>query len=123
MSIAENLIRLRKAAGLSQTQLAEKSHTSQQLISQIEGGINNTTKHLPALAKALDCKVSDIDESYVEDDTLSDEERDLVKVFRQVPEEQRVFLEGAVRLARQSLPASTPEEPPVRPHSKSAGSR
>lgn len=65
MTIASNLKRLRKAAGLSQTGLADLSGVSQQLISQIESGANVTTKYLPALATALQCKVTEIDENYV----------------------------------------------------------
>lgn len=71
MSIAQNVKRLRRQAGLSQVQLAAASGISQQLISQIEAGRNNTTKHLPALAKALGCKLTDIDPSLM--DVVSDD--------------------------------------------------
>lgn len=64
MTIASNLQRLRKAAKLSQTTLAKLSGVSQQLISQIETGENNSTKELPALAKALGVSVAEIDENY-----------------------------------------------------------
>lgn len=64
MTIGANLQRLRKAAKLSQTQLAKLSGVSQQLISQIETDVNNSTKELPALANALGVPVSEIDESY-----------------------------------------------------------
>jgi phage repressor protein C with HTH and peptisase S24 domain len=63
-SIAENLTATRKAAGMSQVDLATASGVSQQLISQIERGSNLSTKHLPALARALGCAVSDLDEAY-----------------------------------------------------------
>tara|TARA_R110002012_G_C11673164_1_gene613281 strand:+ start:455 stop:1045 length:591 start_codon:yes stop_codon:yes gene_type:complete len=66
MGIADNLKRLREAAGLSQLRLAKKSGVSQQLISQIENGKNTSTKALPALAAAIGCKVYDIDPSYAE---------------------------------------------------------
>lgn len=66
MRISDRLTSLRREAGLSQGQLAEKSGVSQQLISQIERGLNLSTKHLPALAKALGCGVSDLDPSYGE---------------------------------------------------------
>jgi transcriptional regulator with XRE-family HTH domain len=64
MGIAENLKRLRKEKGLSQPRLAEKSGVSQQLISQIESGRNETTNKLPSLARALGVRVADIDPAY-----------------------------------------------------------
>jgi transcriptional regulator with XRE-family HTH domain len=64
MGIAENLVRLRTAANLSQTALAKKAKVSQQLISQLERGENTTTKNLPAIAGALGVPVSSIDPSY-----------------------------------------------------------
>lgn len=64
MTIAKNLTKLRSAAGLSQAQLASVSGVSQQLISQIERGINASTKHLPKLANALGVGVGAIDPEY-----------------------------------------------------------
>lgn len=61
MTIANNLKQFRKEAGLSQKQLAQDSGVSQQLISQIEGGDNNSTKHLAALARVLGKKLTDFD--------------------------------------------------------------
>ena len=63
-TIAENVTCRRKDAGLSQTELADVSGVSQQLISQIERGVNLSTKYLPALARALRCSVSDLDEDF-----------------------------------------------------------
>lgn len=63
-TIAENLTGRRTDAGISQAELAHASRVSQQLISQIERGVNLSTKHLPALARALRCSVSDLDESF-----------------------------------------------------------
>lgn len=70
MTIADNLRRLRTAAGLSQAGLAAKSGVSQQLISQIERGVNLSTKALPALAVAIGCGVADIDPTYDVDASL-----------------------------------------------------
>jgi phage repressor protein C with HTH and peptisase S24 domain len=64
MSIAENLKRIREAAGLSQPQLAAKATVSQQLISQIERGVNDTTRKLPQIARALGVRVEEIDPDY-----------------------------------------------------------
>jgi transcriptional regulator with XRE-family HTH domain len=65
MTIAENLRRLRQEARLSQTALAKKAGVTQQLISQLEGGENDTTRALPNLAEALGVTVDKIDPNYV----------------------------------------------------------
>lgn len=65
--LGENLRRIRQSARMSQAQLAAKSGLSQQLISQIERGVNLSTTELPALANALGCAVFDLDESYLPD--------------------------------------------------------
>lgn len=49
---------------MSQMQLAKAARVSQQLISQLERGDNVTTRKIPAIAKALQVAVSDIDEGY-----------------------------------------------------------
>lgn len=64
MAIAENLKRIRKKLGLSQPRLAALSGVSQQLISQIENGKNDTTKALPSLARALGVPVQELDPTY-----------------------------------------------------------
>lgn len=66
MGIAENLLKLRKAARLSQTELAKEAGVSQQLISQLENGVNVATTKLPDIARALGSNVSAIDPNYVE---------------------------------------------------------
>lgn len=64
-SIGINLKRLRAAAKLSQAALAKAAGVSQQLISQIENGVNESTTELPALARALKVGVDEIDPDYV----------------------------------------------------------
>lgn len=64
MTIAERLATLRRERGLSQGQLAKLAGVSQQLISQIEQGLNSSTKNLPQIAAALRCNVADIDDAY-----------------------------------------------------------
>lgn len=97
MTIAENVKRLRKEAGLSQGQLAEVSGVSQQLISQIEGGKNNTTKHLSALAKALGCKLADIDPQLT--DVISDDP--FPDRYLRLPEQDRLVVQSLIeRLER-----------------------
>lgn len=67
MSIADNLKSLRSAKGWSQARLAKEAGVSQQLVSQLERGLYNSTKALPDLARALACSVHDIDEHYAPD--------------------------------------------------------
>lgn len=64
MSIAENLKRIREMRGLSQPALAAKADVSQQLLSQIENGINTTTKKLPSIARALGVPMSELDPNF-----------------------------------------------------------
>ena len=66
MGIGSNLKRLRAAKGWSQAQLAQASGVSQQLISQIERDVNQSTKELPALAIALGVRPPDIDPAFRE---------------------------------------------------------
>jgi len=66
MGIAENLKRLRKAAGLSQSSLAKAAGVSQKLISQIEKGDNVATTRLPEIARVLERQVSDLDANYLD---------------------------------------------------------
>lgn len=57
---------LRKAAGLSQAELAERSGMKQQHISAYEKGINGirnmSYEKAKAIAKALNCKMEDLDD-------------------------------------------------------------
>jgi len=64
MSLADNLKRLRAASGLSQVALAKAAKVSQQLVSRLESGIDQTTKKLPLLAAALGVDVTDLDPTY-----------------------------------------------------------
>lgn len=62
MSLSENVKKYRSEKRLSQAELAQKAGLSQQLISQIERGVNRsmTTDNLVALARALGCQVTDL---------------------------------------------------------------
>lgn len=65
--LGDNIKRMRQQQRLSQVQLAAKAGVSQQLISQLERGVNTSTTELPAIASALECAVFDLDESYLPD--------------------------------------------------------
>ena len=65
INVSEQLIRLRKQKGYTQTQLAEKCGVSKNTISSIEN--NNFLPSLTlviALCLALDCKFNDLVETY-----------------------------------------------------------
>lgn len=64
MGIGSTVKALRAGKKWSQAQLASASGVSQQLISQIERDINESTKELPALANALGVKPSDLDPAF-----------------------------------------------------------
>ena len=99
-SIGENLRRLRKAAGLSQPQLAELTGVSQQLISQIETGKNATTKELAAFATALGVSIYEIDESYTPDLlNVPDVTKELAEVFRRVMSASEEVQKRVIRFA------------------------
>jgi transcriptional regulator with XRE-family HTH domain len=67
MPIPDRLKRLRAERGLSQAGLARKAGVAQQLISQLESGMNGSTKRLPEIARALGVRPHDIDENYSAD--------------------------------------------------------
>ena len=53
MNMSARLATERRAAGLSQSQLADKSGISQQMISKLERGVSESTREIIALAAAL----------------------------------------------------------------------
>ena len=61
MSFAENLIRARKLAHLSQQQLAQRSNVSQQAISKLESGKSSPSEYtIKQLAAALRMPAADL---------------------------------------------------------------
>ncbi len=68
-TVGENLKRIRALKKMSQASLASAAGVSQQLISQLEMGKNESTKELPAIAFALGVGVHEIDEAYTPDVT------------------------------------------------------
>jgi transcriptional regulator with XRE-family HTH domain len=121
MGIAENLKRLRAAADLSQAGLAKKAGVAQQLISQIEGGKNTSTKYLPQIARALGASVEEIDPQFGmlsgADDARSEQLSQIVEIHRKLaghPEWQQYLLDQAreveSRVLRSTPPAKTQSE-------------
>lgn len=110
-TIAENVKRLREDLRMTQPELAKKAGVSQQLISQIEKGENDTTKKLPALARALGVSVTDIDGRY----EVGDREATEVAMATDGAEEIRVlfrFVGGEPSPADEELFRLLAEAPP-----------
>jgi len=101
MALKDNLKRLRNAAKLSQVELAQAAKVSQQSISRLEAGHDLTSKHLPALAKALKVSPSDLDPAYAESQGADDE---FVRIMLQVPQDSRPLMLEMARKLRNSMP-------------------
>jgi transcriptional regulator with XRE-family HTH domain len=98
---------LRKAAGLSQTQLAEASGVSQPYISQMENADGTTLDiaRMRALARILQCTPADLLTEADNPDRLDDEERALIARFRASDATQRQMIN------RVAEPLPPPAEP------------
>lgn len=105
---------LRKAAGLTQGQLAERTGVSQSAISQIENDvISMDTAWMRAFARELGCFPADLLPDEDNPDRLTDEERALVAGYRSAGAAQREML-ARVAAPMQSWngpPAENDEEP------------
>ncbi|MEA3036827.1 MAG: hypothetical protein QOH04_2604 [Sphingomonadales bacterium] len=90
MRPGNRLRELRKKAGLTQIELAERTGVSQSAISQIENG--ETPLNVPwmrTFARVLDCAPADL---LVEDDNpdrLKEDERELVMLYRSARAEEQ----------------------------------
>lgn len=107
MNPRNRLRELRKAAGLSQVELAERTGVSQSAISQIENDvIAMDTAWMRAFARELRCEPVDLLSDIDNPDRLSPDERALVEAFRASTQEQRELL---LRLTVVDKLASTPK--------------
>nr|WP_084220599.1 helix-turn-helix transcriptional regulator [Sphingomonas parapaucimobilis] len=98
---------LRKAAGLSQTQLAEASGVSQPYISQMENADGTTLDiaRMRALSRILKCTPADLLAVVDNPDRLDDEERELIARYRASGMAQREMIR------RVAEPLPVPAEP------------
>lgn len=93
MNPRNRLRELRKAARLSQVELAERTGVSQSAISQIENDvIAMDTAWMRAFARELGCEPADLLADSDNPDRLSSEERALVEAYRAATDEQRELL-------------------------------
>jgi transcriptional regulator with XRE-family HTH domain len=108
MHPANRLRELRKAAGLSQIDLAQRSGVSQPYISQVENqaAVTLDIARMRALARDLKCVPADLLSDDDNPDRLSDDERVLIQAFRSADPVQRELL---LRLAQ---PVATKDAAP-----------
>ena len=84
---------LRKAAGLSQVELAARTGVSQSTISQLENdAIELDVPWMRALSRELGCRPVDLLADRDNPDRLSDEERLLIQSFRAATTQQRQLI-------------------------------
>jgi transcriptional regulator with XRE-family HTH domain len=108
--IGENIRKLRKAKGLTQTELAEKLGTTQFVITNYERGRNNpTTAKMPEIAKALGVTLEELyglkgaERPAEEKGSSKRREIQLQKIFSELPPvKQRAVLEHAKGLMKKS---------------------
>jgi transcriptional regulator with XRE-family HTH domain len=101
---------LRKAAGLTQAELAAATGVTQSAISQIENDVlAMDVAWMRAFARELGCQTADLLDEADNPDRLTDEERQLIHSFRQAGHEQREMIS---RVAEPLAPyAPQPAEP------------
>lgn len=93
MSASENIKKLRKQRGWSQSRLALEAHVSQQAVSFIERERNEpSAEMIRALAKAFHVSPSEIIDDKQNDFFVSDLEEQLLSIFRQLNDSGRSFL-------------------------------
>lgn len=94
MRPGNRLRELRKAAGLSQDELAEKTGVSQPAISQLENGTRSMDiQWMRTFARALGCAAADLLEDEDNPDRLDNGERVLVERYRHADRAQRQSIE------------------------------
>lgn len=84
---------------MSQAALARAAKVSQQLISRLESGTDETTKKLPEIARALKVSVYDLDEKYAAEGGTDEE---LVQLLLQSPDDVKESVRTLIRLHRPS---------------------
>lgn len=86
---------LRKAAGLSQAELAQRTGVSQPYISQIENqdGLSLDIARMRVIARELNCTPADLLSERDNPDRLTAEERRLVERFRTAETEQQEIIQ------------------------------
>lgn len=84
---------LRKRAGLTQAELAERTGVSQPAISQMENDATTMdTAWMRALARELNCTPADLLSDEDNPDRLSEQERELIHKFRKATGAQRELI-------------------------------
>lgn len=94
MHPANRLRELRKAAGLNQSELAQRTGVSQPYISQVENqaAVTLDIARMRVLAREFGCSPADLLSDEDNPDRLSAEERDLIASYRAASEGQREMI-------------------------------
>jgi len=94
MHPANRVRSLRKTAGMSQTDLAERTGVSQPYISQVENqaGLTLDIARMRMIARELKCTPADLLSDEDNPDRLTDEERELIARFRMAGRGQREMI-------------------------------
>lgn len=112
MNPSTRLREMRKAAGLSQAELAERTGVSQPAISQIENDVlAMDVAWMRAFARVLGCKPADLLSDDDNPDRLTDDERAIIASYRAASGDQRTIIE---RVAAPISPFRHQEEKPMR---------
>jgi transcriptional regulator with XRE-family HTH domain len=93
MAPRNRLRELRKRAGLTQIELADRTGVSQSAISQIENDVlPMDTAWMRAFARELECNTADLLADEDNPDRLDEAERELINRFRAATLEQRALI-------------------------------
>lgn len=110
MKPTNRLRELRKAARLTQEQLAEKTGVTQPAISQLENDARPLDlDEMRVFARIFGCTPADLMDDQDNPDRLSDEERELLRNFRAADELQRAMVQ---RVAEPVQPYKAEAESP-----------
>lgn len=102
-TIQERLKLAREEAGLTQVEMAERAGMTQPNYSQLERGINQSSKMLPQLAFVLGVRphwLATGEGPKTEGELLTLDERELIAVWRELPEDSKALVLTQFRALR-----------------------
>lgn len=102
---------MRKKAGLTQAELADRAGTTQESVSQYENGRRPLNLDwMKIFARELRCTVADLLDADDNPDRLADDERDLIGRYRSADEVQRETLKRVSAAVIPAYRAAPPDE-------------
>lgn len=103
MYIGENLKRIRKEKGITQTELGARMNVSQQMIEQYENGyIKPKFETVSKIANALDVKIGDLVDELIGEDCTPPEEKlptDIQKILNRYRELYNEYYDNTKQLS------------------------